>query len=99
MTTYGKCEDLIGLVVNPGNILPNLPLDKVRYLLVETQSMREDYSREIVINYISGNFSSNKHFCNSILSGKEDAVIMDVLDDLEAMINEEIEARKRVASL
>ena len=95
MTTYGNCEDLIGLVVNPGNFLPDLPLDKVRYLLLESQALRDDYERSIVINYIAGNFSSNKHLCCTVLAGKPDSEILDVLDNVERMINEELEARKR----
>ena len=95
MATYGRTDDLIGLVVNPTGYLPELPLDKVRLLLIESQSMREDYSRDIVINYIAGNFSPNKHLCCTVLSGKDDKAILELLESIEIMINEEIDARKR----
>ncbi len=95
MGPYGRCEDLISLVVNPGSFLPDLPLDKVRLLLIESQSMREEYNRDLVINYIAGNYSSNKHLCSTVLSGKDDKAILEILDDIEVMINEELAARKR----
>ena len=95
MAEYGRCDDLIGLVVNPTNVLPDLPLDKVRYLLIESQSMRADYKRDIVINYIAGNYSSNKHLCSTVLNGKDDKSILELLDFIEEQINEELEARKR----
>ena len=95
MTTYGRSENLISLVVNPGSYLPEMPLDKVRVLLVECQSMREDYTRDIVINYIAGNYSPNKHLCCTILNGKDDKEILEVLDIIEEQINEELDARKR----
>lgn len=95
MAGYGRCDDLTSLVVNPTSILPEIPLDKVRYLLLESQSMRDDYQRDIVINYIAGNYSSNKHLCSTILNGKEDKEILELLDEIEAMILEELDARKR----
>lgn len=95
MTTYGRCDDIISLVVNPASFLPELPLDKIRFLLIESQSMRDDYNRDVVINYIAGNFASNKHLCSTVLSGKDDTAILEILDDIENMINEEIDARKR----
>ncbi|MBO7352287.1 MAG: hypothetical protein J6U12_05180 [Candidatus Methanomethylophilaceae archaeon] len=95
MATYGRCEDLTSLVVNPNSFLPEMAIDKVHLLLVESRMMREDYNREVVINYISGNYSSNKHLCNTILSGKDDATILELLEFIEETITEEIEARKR----
>jgi len=94
MGQYGRTDDLISLVVNPGSFLPDLPLDKVRLLQVEAQSMREEYSRDIVINYLSGNFSSNPHLCRTVLNGKDDKSILELLDLLDMMISEELLARK-----
>ena len=94
MEQYGRSEDLTTLVVNPGSFLPNLPLDKVRLLLLELQSMREDYTRDVVIGYIASNYSSNKHLCTTVLNGKHDREIRDIMDIIEDMINEELEARK-----
>ena len=95
MAEYGRCSDLISLVVNPSSFLPEMPLDKVRYLLIESQSMREDYERSIVINYIAGNYSSNKHLCSTVLAGKEDKEILELLDSIENSIRDELDARKR----
>ena len=94
MATYGRCEDLTSLVVNPNSFLPEMGIEKVHMLLVEARLMRDEYKRDIVINYIAGNYSSNKHLCCSILNGKDDKVILEILDDIEAQINEELEARK-----
>lgn len=94
MAQYGRSDDLIGLVVNPGSFLPNLPLDKVRLLLLELQSMRSDYNRDVVIGYVASNYSSNKHLCTTVLNGKHDREIFDIMDIIEEMINDELEARK-----
>ena len=69
-------------------------IDKVHMLLIESRLMREEYKRDIVINYIAGNYSSNKHLCCSILNGKDDKVILEILEDIEQCINDELEARK-----
>ena len=95
MASYGRCEDLTSLVVNPNSFLPEMAIDKVHLLLVEARMMRDDYARDIVINYIAGNYSSNKHLCTTILNGKDDTTILELLDFIEEAINEEIEARKR----
>ena len=57
-------------------------IDKVHMLLIESRLMREEYKRDIVINYIAGNYSSNKHLCCSILNGKDDKVILEILADM-----------------
>ncbi len=95
MSTYGRCEDLTSLVVNPNSFLPEMSIDKVHLLLVESRMMKEDYKRDIVINYIAGNYSSNQHLCTTILNGKDDVTILELLDFIEEAINEEVEARKK----
>ena len=95
MNGYGRCEDVISLVVNPTSFLPELPMDKVRYLKLEAQSMKEEYKRDIVINYIAGNFSSNKHLCSTVLSGKDDTSIIEILDQIVELIDMELDARKK----
>lgn len=95
MTEYGRCGDIISLVVNPTSFLPDLPTDKVRFLLVESDSYIEDYKREMIINFIAGNFSSSKHLCTTILMGKDDKEILEIMDGIKKCIGDELEARKK----
>ena len=95
MAEYGRCDDIISLVVNPSSMLPELPLDKLRYIKLEAQQYIEEYSRDIAINFIAGNFTNNKHLCTTVLSGKDDTAIKEILEKSINLIDEEIAARKK----
>jgi hypothetical protein len=87
-------EDLVDFVLDTQDIIPMMTEEKVRMLLAELDMIMEDYTRDIAIVYISGNYSSRKHLCSIILRGKHDHEIKDAMAEVRETIVNELKARK-----
>jgi len=90
-----KCDDLIGMVMDPQNILSVMPTEKVNLLLVELDMIMNDYNRELAIVYLCSNYSSKKHLCSTILKGKHDHEIKDAAKTVRDVLVKEIDDRKK----
>ena len=95
MENKSRCDDLVELVLDPQTILPEMPTEKVRMLLIELDMIMEDYERELAIIYISSNYSSKKHLCSTILRGKRDDEIKEAVTGVRVVLVKEIEKRSR----
>jgi hypothetical protein len=95
MENKSKCDDLVGLVLDPQTILPLMPEEKVRMLLSELDMIMEDYTRDIAIVYIASNYSSKKHLCATILRGKHDHEIKAEVAKVREVLVEELKERKK----
>jgi len=95
MENKSRCGDLVELVLDPQNILPEMPAEKVRMLLIELDMITEDYQRDLAIIYISSNYSSKKHLCSTILRGKTDSEIKEAVTGVREVLVRELESRKR----
>jgi hypothetical protein len=95
MENKSRCDDLIELVLDTQNILAEMPTEKVRMLLVELDMIMEDYTRDIAIIYISGNYSSKKHLCSVVLRGKHDHEIGDAVKGIREILVKELDGRKK----
>jgi hypothetical protein len=95
MENKGRCDDLIEHVLDTQSILEMMSTEKVRMLLIELDMIMEDYTRDIAIIYISGNYSSKKHLCSVILRGKHDHEIRDAVKGVRAVLVRELENRKK----
>jgi len=89
-----KCDDLIGFVMDPQNILSGMPTEKVYMLLADLDMVMDDYKRDLAIVYLSSNYSSKKHLCSTILKGKHDHEIKDVAKTVREVLVKEIESRR-----
>ncbi|MCL2143647.1 MAG: hypothetical protein FWH44_05275 [Methanomassiliicoccaceae archaeon] len=89
-----KTEDLLYHVLDPQTILPEMPTDKVRILLVELDMIMEDYKRDLAVIYLSSNYSSKKHLCSTILRGKHDHEIKEAAMSVREVLVKELAARK-----
>ena len=94
MEKKSKCDDLIGFVMDPQNILPEMSAEKVKILLMELDMIMDDYERDIAIMYLSSNYSSKKHLCSTILNGKHDHEIKDTAQTVRNILVREINLRK-----
>ena len=94
MENKSKCDDLMELVLDPQTILPEMPTDKIRILLMELDLIMEDYTRDIAIIYISSNYSSRKHLCSTVLRGKHDHEIKDAVKVVRVALVNELNSRK-----
>ena len=90
-----KLGDVLGNVINPEIALIDVNLDRLWMLLGETDSIANDYGRDLAINFISSNFSTSKHLCQTLCKGKFDEEIMQILVDLKTFLLEEIERKKQ----
>ncbi|MDR0778342.1 MAG: hypothetical protein LBE48_02740 [Methanomassiliicoccaceae archaeon] len=95
MDNKSRCDDLVGLVLDPQTILPLMPEEKVRTLLAELDMIMEDYTRDIAIMYIASNYSSKKHLCSTILRGKHDHEIKEAVAKVREVLVEDLKERKR----
>ena len=95
MENQSRCDDLIELVLDTQNIISEMPTEKVRMLLIELDMIMEEYTRDIAIIYISGNYSSKKHLCGVILRGKHDHEIRDAVKGIREILVKELAGRKR----
>jgi hypothetical protein len=95
METKSRCDDLIGHVLDTQNIISEMPTEKVRMLLVELDLVMEEYTRDIAIIYIAGNYSSKKHLCATILRGKHDSEIREAVMGVREILVREISGRKK----
>ena len=95
MENKSRCDDLMELVLDPQTILPEMPTEKVKMLLVELDMVMDDYKRDLAIIYISSNYSSKKHLCSTVLRGKLDSEIRAAAELLRIVLNDELAARKR----
>ena len=95
MENKSRCDDLVELVLDPQTILPEMPTEKVRMLLIELDMIMEDYKRELAIIYISSNYSSKKHLCSTILRGKRDDEIAEAVAGVREVLVKEIEKRSK----
>jgi len=95
MENKSRCDDLVELVLDPQTILPEMPTEKVRMLLIELDMIMEDYKRELAIIYISSNYSSKKHLCSTILRGKRDDEIKEAVAGVREVLVKEIEKRSK----
>jgi hypothetical protein len=89
-----RCDDLLGLTLDPQNILPELPTEKVTMLLIELDMILEDYKRDLAIMYLASNYSSKKHLCSTILKGKHDHEIKAAAAEVRTVLVKELAARK-----
>jgi len=89
-----KCDDLIGFVMDPQNILSEMPTEKVHMLLADLEMIMDDYNRDLAIIYLSSNYSSKKHLCSTILKGKHDHEIKDVAKTVKDVLLKELDARR-----
>ena len=96
MENKTRCDDLMGHVIDPQNLIREMPAEKVRLLLVDLDAVMDDYSREIAIVYICSNYSSKKHLCSTILKGKHDHEIRDAVTGIRKILTEELERRRSV---
>lgn len=90
-----RCDDLMELVLDPQRILPDMPTEKVRMLLVELNMIMEDYTRDLAIAYLSSNYSSKKHLCSTVLRAKHDHEIKHATEEVREILKEELERRKK----
>ena len=91
-----RCDDLVGFTLDPQSILPEMPAEKVRMLLIELDVILEDYKRDLAIMYLASNYSSKKHLCSTILKGKHDHEIKAAAAEVRTVLVKEIAARKTV---
>jgi len=96
MENQSRCDDLFELVLDTQNLVSEMPTEKVRLLLMELDMVMEDYTRDIAIVYISGNYSSKKHLCGVILRGKHDSEIKDAVKGVRDILVNELKGRKRL---
>ncbi|MCL2712826.1 MAG: hypothetical protein FWD37_06100 [Methanomassiliicoccaceae archaeon] len=96
MENKSRCDDLMELVLDPQVIFPDMSTEKLRMLLIELDMIMEDYSRDLAIMYISGNYSSKKHLCSTVLKGKHDHEIKDAAAKVREVIVNELNTRKKV---
>jgi len=89
-----KCDDLIGFVMDPQNILSEMPTEKIYMLLADLDMIMEDYKRDLAIIYLSSNYSSKKHLCSTILKGKHDHEIKEVAKTVREVLTKEIADRR-----
>lgn len=85
----------VEMVINPQEFLPNLSTDLVHRLSADLNTVRDDFEREIAIVYIAGNYSTNKHLCGTVLRGKTNDEIFEIMDDIRVKIDAELESRKK----
>jgi len=90
-----KCDDLVGFVMDPQNILSEMPTEKVYMLLADLDMIEDDYNRDLAIVYLSSNYSSKKHLCSTILKGKHDHEIKEVAKTVREVLVKEIGSRKK----
>jgi hypothetical protein len=95
MENKSRCEDLMELVIDPQNIFPDMPTEKLRMLLIELDMIMEDYSRDLAIVYMSANYSSKKHLCSTVLKGKHDHEIKDAAAKIRDVLVNELNERKK----
>ena len=91
-----RCDDLVGFTLDPQNILPDMPTEKVRMLLIELDMIMEDYNRDLAVLYLSANYSSKKHLCSTILKGKHDHEIKEAASSVRNVLVNELAARKKI---
>jgi len=89
-----KLEDILKFVLDPCEIIPMMPEEKVRMLLSELDMIMENYNRDIAVMYISGNYSSRKHLCSVILRGMHDAAIKEAVAEVRVALVDELKGRK-----
>ncbi|MCL2786117.1 MAG: hypothetical protein FWD81_02710 [Methanomassiliicoccaceae archaeon] len=94
MENKSRCDNLMEFVLDPDVLLPEMPTEKVRVLLVELDMIMEDYGREMAIMYISSNYSSKKHLCSTILRGKHDHEIKAAAAEVRVVLVNELARRK-----
>jgi len=90
-----KCrsDDLMEFL-DPQTILPDMPTEKVKMLLIELEMIMEDYNRDLAIVYLSSNYSSHKHLCSIILKGKHDDDVKKSAGDVKEILISELNRRK-----
>jgi len=89
-----KLEDILKFVLDPWEILPMMPEEKVRMLLAELDMIMESYNRDIAVMYISGNYSSRKHLCSVILRGMHDSEIKAAVVEVRNALVDELKGRR-----
>jgi len=90
-----KCDDLVGFVMDPQNILSEMPTEKVYMLLADLDMIEDDYNRELAVVYLSSNYSSKKHLCSTILKGKHDHEIKEIAKTVREVLMQEIDSRRK----
>jgi hypothetical protein len=96
METKCRCDDLVGFTLDPQNVVPDMPAEKVRMLLIELDMIMEDYNRDLAVLYLSANYSSKKHLCSTILKGKHDHEIKAAAAGVREVLVNELAARKNL---
>ena len=91
-----RCDDLIAKFIDTKAIIPELPLSKLRTLLMELDVLIDEFEREMSIMYISGNYTSSSHLCTMVLRGKNDDEIKDIMSMIRKELLQEIESRKSI---
>jgi len=92
-----KCrsDDLMEFL-DPQTIIPDMPAEKVKMLLIELDMIMEDYKRDLAIVYLSSNYSSHKHLCSIILKGKHDDDVKEAANDVKKILVDELDRRRAV---
>jgi len=90
-----KCrsDDLMEFL-DPQTILPDMPTEKVKMLLMELDMITEDYNRDLAIVYLSSNYSSRKHVCSIILKGKHDDDVKKAAAGVRNILVNELDCRR-----
>ena len=88
-------DDVLAKVIDPAAAMDGVTTDKFWMLLGEADSIINDFERELTINFISSNFSTSKHLCQTLCRGKFDDEIKTILLNIKAFLLEEIERRKK----
>ena len=88
-------EAAIAKVVDPASMLPDIPNDKIWLMMGELNEILEDFERELAIAYISCNHSGSKHLCQTILRGKTDEHIIEVMISVRTSMEEELRSRRK----
>ncbi|MBE6525392.1 MAG: hypothetical protein IJF47_03960 [Candidatus Methanomethylophilaceae archaeon] len=86
--------DLMAMVIDTHKFVADFNEVKIRNLIVELDMLLEDFEREVSIMYLSGNYSSNKHLCTTVLRGKTDDEIKGAMATARAVLVEEAKKRK-----
>lgn len=89
-----EVKDLLPMVIDTHKFVEDFNEVKIRNLIVELDMLAEEFEREVAIMYLSGNYSSNKHLCTTVLRGKTDDEIKGALATARAVLVEEAKKRK-----
>ena len=96
MTEPKTAQNVLAVAINAMDFIPQMASDRLRSLYMEIEElMDDDVDRELLINYISGNFATNTHLCVTVLRGKRNEDIVQIASEIRSQIKDELTQRKR----